>query len=171
MAATADSSEQDSGKGSADTSHEEAPSLIEDLAGLLPRLIDRSSAQLQFSQSLLSMLPCTRSLFGGSPDRDSGEDLPEHEARQSTDVLRVLTEDEPTAAPDSSHEAAPGDEAAEAPDVSTLAIPDYDSLAASQVVPRLTTLSPEELEAVGAYESAKRQRRTILNRVTALLAD
>ena len=49
-----------------------------------------------------------------------------------------------------------------------LAIPGYDSLAASQVVPRLAGLSPEELAAVGAYESAHRARRTILTRVRQL---
>lgn len=54
------------------------------------------------------------------------------------------------------------------PESSGLAIPGYDSLAASQVVPRLAGLSPEELAAVGAYESAHRARRTILNRVRQL---
>jgi hypothetical protein len=49
-----------------------------------------------------------------------------------------------------------------------LAIPGYDSLAASQVVPRLAGLSPEELAAVGAYESAHRARRTILTRIRQL---
>jgi len=49
-----------------------------------------------------------------------------------------------------------------------LAIPDYDSLAASQVVPRLAGLTPDELEAVRAYEAAHRARRTILGRVAQL---
>lgn len=55
-----------------------------------------------------------------------------------------------------------------APDAGHLAIPDYDSLSASQVVPRLAGLSPEELEAVRAYESETRGRKTILNRVAQL---
>ena len=50
----------------------------------------------------------------------------------------------------------------------SLAIPGYDSLAASQVVPRLAGLSADELAAVGAYESAHRARRTILTRVRQL---
>ncbi len=54
------------------------------------------------------------------------------------------------------------------PDQSGLAIPGYDSLAASQVVPRLAGLSPDELAAVEAYESAHRARRTILTRVRQL---
>lgn len=56
------------------------------------------------------------------------------------------------------------------PDVSDLAITDYDSLSASQVVTRLEGLSPDELEAVRAYESAHRGRKTILNKVAQLQA-
>jgi hypothetical protein len=56
------------------------------------------------------------------------------------------------------------------PSASKLAIPDYDSLSASQVVPRLAGLSTDELEAVRAYESAKRGRKTILNKVAQLQA-
>ena len=58
--------------------------------------------------------------------------------------------------------------AGERPDPSTLAIPGYDSLSASQVVQRLAGLSQQELAAVGAYEEAHRGRRTILNRVSQL---
>jgi hypothetical protein len=47
-------------------------------------------------------------------------------------------------------------------------IPDYDSLAASQVVPRLGGLTDEELESVRAYESAHRSRTTILSRIAQL---
>lgn len=56
------------------------------------------------------------------------------------------------------------------PEAATLSIPDYDSLSASQVLPRLTGLSVEELEAVRAYEAAHRGRKTILNRVMQLQA-
>lgn len=54
------------------------------------------------------------------------------------------------------------------PDVVDLAIPDYDSLAASQVVPRLAGLTPDELADVRAYEAAGRGRKTILNRIAQL---
>jgi hypothetical protein len=50
----------------------------------------------------------------------------------------------------------------------SLAIPGYDSLAASQVVQRLGGLTLAELEAVGAYEAATRGRRTILGRISQL---
>jgi hypothetical protein len=52
-----------------------------------------------------------------------------------------------------------------------LAIPDYDNLSASQVVPRLDGLTPDELEAVRRYERKHRHRKTILNRVAQLQSD
>ncbi len=58
-----------------------------------------------------------------------------------------------------------------APGVDTLAIPGYDSLAASQVVQRLAGLSGPELEAVRRYELAMRGRRTILSKVAQLEAE
>jgi hypothetical protein len=54
------------------------------------------------------------------------------------------------------------------PAVEDLAIPNYDSLAASQVVPRLASLSGSELEAIRRYESARRRRRTVLSRIAQL---
>jgi hypothetical protein len=51
-----------------------------------------------------------------------------------------------------------------------LAIPGYDTLSASQVVPRLDALRPDELESVRAYEASHRGRRTILNRIAQLQA-
>jgi hypothetical protein len=51
-----------------------------------------------------------------------------------------------------------------------LAIPDYESLSASQVVNRLPGLADDELEAVRRYEAAHRGRKTILNKVAQLQA-
>lgn len=56
------------------------------------------------------------------------------------------------------------------PDAGHLAIPGYDTLSASQVVPRLAGLAPAELEDVRAYEASTRGRRTILNKVAQLQA-
>ncbi len=56
----------------------------------------------------------------------------------------------------------------EVPDVGGLAIPGYDSLAASQVVRRLDGLTGAELASVRAYEEATRGRRTILGRIAQL---
>ncbi len=61
-----------------------------------------------------------------------------------------------------------GDTAEPVPSVETLAISDYDLLAASQVVKRLDALTPEELEAVRRYEAATRDRRTILHKIARL---
>jgi hypothetical protein len=58
-----------------------------------------------------------------------------------------------------------------APAVSSLAIPGYDTLAASQVVQRLSSLRSDELDAIRQYEIATRGRRTILHRIAQLAAD
>ena len=50
----------------------------------------------------------------------------------------------------------------------TLPINNYATLSASQIVPRLAGLSPEELAQVAAYENAHRRRRTILGRIAQL---
>ena len=51
-----------------------------------------------------------------------------------------------------------------------LPIEDYESLAASHVVDRLSTLTPTELREVQAFEAAHRGRRTVLGRIEQLLA-
>lgn len=88
--------------------------------------------------------------LGGSDDASSDEDPP-------TPVEPVA----PVApvAPRSSEAAA------------ELPIADYDSLAASQVIPRLVGLSADELAAVEAYEEAHRGRKTILGKITQLGAE
>jgi hypothetical protein len=55
------------------------------------------------------------------------------------------------------------------PAVSTLSIPGFDTLSASQVVQRLDGLNRSELVSVRAYEASTRGRRTILSRVDQLL--
>ncbi len=62
------------------------------------------------------------------------------------------------------------DEVVDVPDPATLAIPDYDSLAASQVVPRLDALDDAELEDVRCYEAGVRGRKTILAKIAQLQA-
>ena len=51
-----------------------------------------------------------------------------------------------------------------------LPIPGYNSLSASQVVQRLAGLSPAELDAVRAYETSNRKRRTILGKIDQISA-
>lgn len=57
---------------------------------------------------------------------------------------------------------------AESASSADLPIPGYDALSASQVVERLIGLAPGELDAVHAYESSHRQRRTILGKIEQL---
>ncbi len=52
--------------------------------------------------------------------------------------------------------------------VDSLAIPDYDSLSASQVVQRLDALDRADLSALIEYEKQTRARSTILNRAISL---
>ncbi|MDQ3630249.1 MAG: DUF892 family protein [Actinomycetota bacterium] len=49
-----------------------------------------------------------------------------------------------------------------------LAIADYDSLSVEQLLPKLKTLSTEELAAVDGYERGGRSRKRVLNRIAAL---
>ena len=70
--------------------------------------------------------------------------------------------------PDPASPARPGAPPSAPADVSELAIPGYDTLSASQVVPRLEGLSAQELEAIRLYEQAHRARKTVLTRIDQL---
>ncbi|MFZ4518888.1 MAG: hypothetical protein ACOYOP_10890 [Microthrixaceae bacterium] len=142
----------------------------------VPRLLGRTRRQVELARRVAGNLPCA----GFLAPRPAPASVPAHEVAP-VDVLSVIadpTADEAGAAdpngpapseqsatqPD---DAAPGDAAA--PTAEELAVPDYDALSASQVVPRLASLNPEELAAVRAYERAHRNRQTILGRVAQLL--
>lgn len=153
-----------------------------DIAGVAPRLVDRTRSQVALLRSLVALVPCVGRLL---PDTE--QDVPDVPATAETvSVLTVISDgsdvddQEPSdPAADGADTASPAasgssDEVPADGDVPTeqeLPIQDYDGLAASQVVPRLATMSPEELQAVASYEAANRARRTILNRVTQLLKD
>jgi len=49
-----------------------------------------------------------------------------------------------------------------------LAIADYDSLSVEQILPKLKTLSPDELAVIDGYERGGRSRKRVLDRVAAL---
>lgn len=53
----------------------------------------------------------------------------------------------------------------------SLAIPDYDSLPAIDIVGQLESLNPTELSAVDAYERSNRRRRTVLGKISQLSVD
>ena len=167
---------------------EERSGPVGELLAVVPRLVRRTRSQTEFVLGVLAVLPCP--LAGSAStatdpletdpaleDGGSDHDPPEHELVERTSVLSVLARDERPASADDEHEpdARPAagsiDSAGGSPAEADLAVPDYDSLAASQVVPRLATLSPEELATVAHYERAHRGRQTILNRVAQLVAD
>jgi hypothetical protein len=85
-------------------------------------------------------------------------------SRQSAADVAVVP-DETATTPEAPATAQPS-----GPSVDELAIPDYDSLSASQVVNRLPGLSAGELELVRSYEASHRGRKTILNKVAQLQA-
>ncbi|MFN2607873.1 MAG: hypothetical protein ABR511_08245 [Acidimicrobiales bacterium] len=64
--------------------------------------------------------------------------------------------------------APPGGPASARLDAGALPIPGYDTLSASQIVQRLPGLSPDELDAVRAYEQSSRARKTVLLKVAQL---
>lgn len=55
-------------------------------------------------------------------------------------------------------------------DADELALADYDSLPASDIVAKLSGLDPDELDAIERYELAHRERRTVLGRIRQLRA-
>lgn len=172
---------------SADDSHADTPvQLVAELMAVVPRLVDRTRSQAEFARAAASLLPCVGPLLARRHD-EPPPGVPEHER---VDVLSVLADDgrdlSDTDLSDTQGSDAPGPSDTQesdtrppdaasagegAPAESELPIQDYDSLAASQVVPRLATLTHDDLRAVQAYESATRHRQTILHRVAQLLAD
>lgn len=124
-------------------------------------------------------------MMGEMATRMGTRKLAEHLSGFSTRSLLVRTglvpaDSEPDAgtamtteseAPAAAEDPAPRVEATvHAPGAEELAIVDYDSLAASQVVPRLVALDEAELEDVRRYELANRGRKTILGRIAQLQA-
>ncbi len=117
--------------------------------------LGQSQEQVSALLQTLGLLPEDR-----EPPADPG-DVEEFEG----DVLVFHT---PPAEPPPEPVTEPAPAPEPVPEVSSLAIPDYDNLSASQVVPRLGGLSDVELDAVRRYEAAERGRKTILNKIAQL---
>ncbi|MFZ4670138.1 MAG: hypothetical protein ACOYML_12615 [Microthrixaceae bacterium] len=157
------------------TGDEGLPSVIlDEFTHALPRLVHRTRHQVGAARHLVSRLPCLGML--APPARPA--EVPAHESVPVT-VVSVLDEPDADEVADSSADTIQAVVPDVAPDAASVAEPvpaesdlpvqDYDALAASQVVPRLATLSVDELDAVRRYERAHRNRQTILNRVAQLL--
>lgn len=144
----------------------EAPSL-------LPKLVERGRAQVGMAKMIGQF-----AVQQGEKEAGKAVGSLQKQAAGLLEAFFPGTRPEPAAAPTEAPgpapapvadaEPAPATAVLDIPAVSSLAIPDYDSLSASQVVPRLAGLSADELEAVRNYEAGTRGRKTILNRVAQL---
>ncbi|MEJ7583633.1 MAG: hypothetical protein WKF43_05965 [Acidimicrobiales bacterium] len=145
---------------------------------LLPKLINRGRDQVNGQVTLARMMG-EFAVQKGQTEAEKRLSRAQAQATTTLTDLGLLPRDEPSrpapAHPTPSSEpvatrprAAPDPKAAPPPPKAGLAIPDYDSLAASQVIPRLAGLAGAELEAVRSYEAAKRGRKTILNKISQL---
>jgi hypothetical protein len=110
------------------------------------------------------------SVLGGAGDEggvpDAAEDVPAPAPRPDRAAANSRAASGP--AGKSTHTSTTTKTAAPAPAATTLVIPDYDELSASQVVERLDGLPAGDLDAVRAYEEAHRARRTILYKIEQL---
>lgn len=97
-----------------------------------------------------------------APERSTGADRTAADQNGSRSPVAPTSATSTTPAPASDRVAQSSAASAD------LAIADYDSLAASHVIPRLAGLDDVELEAVRAYESAHRARKTILGKIAQL---
>lgn len=112
------------------------------------KVLDRALSQAQATLAQLGVLPREGASPAGQPT------APATRPPEATTVAQA-----PAGAPGRDRDG---------PAAAGLAIPDYDSLSASQVVPRLPNLSAAELESVRAYEDAHRGRKTVLNKIAQL---
>ena len=158
---------------------------VEDLLWVLPKFWDRTARQIELSRTLLSHVPCVGSALG-SVLGSAPESAPR--SRHDIDVLDVIADGAPeqspvaTAQPSRTSASINGTalntpnsvqapvSSSPAPAESELAVPQYDSLAASQVIPRLEMLSTSDLQLILRYEESHRNRQTIIHKVRQLLA-
>jgi len=161
-----------------------------DARALLPKLIDRGHDQVSNQVTIARMMgqfavkqgqsEATKQLghlqgqattalaeLGLLPKAEPPAPVPVPEAPPA--AAAPAPAPEPSAKPAAKRAASkPVAKAVPVPTIASLAIPDYDSLAASQVIPRLEGLAAGELEAVRRYEDAHRGRKTILNKIAQL---
>ena len=144
---------------------------LEDLLRAVPLLIERTVRQAGLVRSAATHLPCLGSFSRRLEPSEAGTVTPEQ-----LGVLDLFADgridspsDDPAVGTVPVHDQGAAATNGSVPLESELAVPDYDSLAASQVVPRLAMMSVADLRAVLAYEQGHRHRQTILNRVSQLL--
>lgn len=142
--------------------------LILERRRVLAELADRGRRQIEFARMLghtafAVTIEDLRSSFRDPVDTDRSAGPPELVV---ADRIAVSVDPGPIGGDSGATE----EVESEGPPSDTLAIVDYDSLAAKQVVRRLSGLEPDELEDVRRYEASHRGRRTILGRIDQLQA-
>lgn len=140
---------------------------------LLPTFVDRGKAQVQMTKMIGRF-----AVQQGQTEAEKRLAKAKVQADAVLGELGLRTDDAPASTPPSAAtkapaaattSAAPARPAAQSgAGADDLAITDYDSLAASQVIPRLDALSDDELAAVARYESSHRARKTILGKINKL---
>jgi hypothetical protein len=124
---------------------------------LLPQLADRGRRQIALTRTIGHFtVRHGQQRLTGLIDGFSGG------AHTGSAPVNRVTADSPPPGP-APEPAGPPAGAAE-----SLAIPQYDSLSAIQVVPRLDGLTRSELVEIHRYETATRSRRTILAKISQL---
>jgi len=171
--------------------------ILEEAMAVGPRLVSRTRRQVEIFRQFGGHIPCIGQMVKPServriPGREAPERLtvldvlkeqpttPQPEAAKGLSAEEALAavSQEPDASASGDYIVSARDSVSsaietplsESPTESALPIPEFDSLAASQVVPRLATLSQDELDLVDRYERAHRNRQTILNRVAHLMS-
>lgn len=143
--------------------------LVLNLEEVVPQLVERGHQQVNMARMFGQFAVQT----GTQEAKKRLESLADRGPRPENGSSSAPTA-APTASAPSTAAAAPAErqeataEPEAAPAASDLPITDYDSLAASQVVPRLEGLSPAERDVVRRYEAAHRGRKTILSKLAQL---
>jgi hypothetical protein len=146
--------------------------LLMNLDELLPQLVEKGHQQVDMAR-----------MFGKFAVRAGSKEARKRIGDLAGSRPGGPTAPAPTAAPAASPPGPAGAEPGPAPEPAVapgpdgsvpasadLGISDYDALSASQVVPRLNGLGPDELEAVRRYEAGHRGRKTILAKIAQLQA-
>ncbi|MGH9297752.1 MAG: hypothetical protein ACRDZP_07235 [Acidimicrobiales bacterium] len=154
-------------------------SVLEELPQLSEKGRERVSTQLKVAHMLgkLTIDQASRTakkvLSEEEKDESKGRPAPSTSAASPRPVRRSAgprpaTGTASKAAPRPARPSRSASSGSDVPRAAVLPIPGYDTLAASQVVQRLGSLRPDELDLVRRYEVATRGRRTILHRVAQL---
>ena len=136
---------------------------------VIPQLIERGKQQVNMARMIGPFAVQQGQAMAGktvAKVQEQAAELAGIRAPKAPKAPKAAPKPEPTAP--AAAAPAPRPAASSAPAVGTLAIPDYESLSASQVVPRLEGLANAELDAVRGYEAAHRGRKTILNKIAQL---